>query len=96
MLMLAAQNDFSFYGILTRGYEFMHWSTFQQNLLVGLATILVAIAGFMASTIFQLNEKMAIIVTKVERHETELRDVRTEIKEVRRQNECFDQPTFRK
>lgn len=61
----------------------MNWSIAQQNLLIGMAATLVAIAGFMSSTIFSLNEKMAVIVTKVEHHEYELRDVRLEIKDFR-------------
>lgn len=49
---------------------------FKTSLLMGLGTALVGIAGFMATSVSSLNEKMAVVVSSVTRHESEIRDLR--------------------
>ena len=69
--------------IITWGKESVEFDAFSKNLLLGMAAILVGIAGFMASSLWSLNEKMAVIVDRVERHETEIRELRSDLKTFR-------------
>jgi len=65
----------------------MTFEQFKTSLLMSLGTILVAIAGFMATSIWQLNEKMAVVVEKLtfhaellRRHDEEIRMLRVQSK----------------
>lgn len=62
----------------------MTFEEFKSRVLVGLATTFVAIAGFVALTLWSLNEKMAVVVEKVERHDQDIRDLRGELNRGRR------------
>jgi hypothetical protein len=64
-------------------FKKMTFEQFKTTMLMGLATLFVSIAGFMASSLWSLNEKMAVIVEKVatqgdllRRHDEEIRQLR--------------------
>lgn len=67
----------------TEGVLRVTFEQFKTALLMGLATTLVGIAGFMATSMWQLNERMAVIIERVGFHEKELMIMRQDIKEVR-------------
>lgn len=58
----------------------MEWSQVSTALFIGLASCLVAIAGFMASTLFSLNEKLAVVVERVQQHDDQIKEIRIEFK----------------
>ena len=74
------------HGILSSEvHQKMTFEQFKTTILMGLSTLLVSIAGFMASSLWSLNEKMAVIVEKVatqgdllKRHDEEIRELRIE------------------
>jgi hypothetical protein len=67
---------------LTERFLRVTFEQFKTSVLLGLATLLVSIAGFMASSLWSLNEKMAVVVEKVSRHDLEIRDLQTERRKI--------------
>lgn len=52
---------------------------FKTALLMTLATAFVSIAGFMASSIWSLNEKMAVVVERVTYQDRDITQIKHEI-----------------
>lgn len=61
--------------VVTEDFLHMTFEQFKTALLMSLATALVGIAGFMATSLWSLNEKMAVIVEKVSRHDEQIREL---------------------
>lgn len=66
--------------MVTEDFLIMTFEQFKTAILMSLGTALVAIAGFMATSLWSLNEKIAVVVSKVERHDDELKEIRVDIR----------------
>lgn len=53
----------------------MNFDSLKDKIVLGLGSILVTIAFSISHTLINLNEKMAVIVEKVTRHDQQIRDL---------------------
>jgi hypothetical protein len=58
----------------------MTFEEFKWAALVGLAAILVGIAGFMAANMWSLNEKLAVVVERVGSHDESIKEIKAELR----------------
>jgi hypothetical protein len=59
----------------TQEQDKMDFVAFKDKLLIALSGLLVAVGLSISTTLFSLNEKMAVIVEKVTRHELDIRQI---------------------